>query len=370
MEAPHLLTESPAARGPLAGRGAAAAAGVPRAAEPAVVPALRLGVAGAAVAYVAALALYLAAVAGGVAMNGWLGTVRELALYLFVPLPALLLAGLLLRARRTLLLLLLPTAAFLALYGGQFVPRATAAAAGPAFRVLTFNVAAGRGYGQAEPVVQLIRSVAPDLVALQEVRADALDTIGAALRESYPYQGRSADGVILSRAPLLETYALRPETGAHEGLVAEAVIGDRVVTLVNAHPYLPTQYSHWRRAGLDLARSYSTSARNAAVADLLDYLQTVDGPRVLVGDFNMSASSFAHDLLTTQLRDAYQEAGWGFGHTVPANLEPAAPAISLPLFRVDYIFHSSELAARRAWVGPYTNSNHLPVIADLQIIAP
>jgi vancomycin resistance protein VanJ len=336
----------------------------------AVIPALRVAVAGASAAYVAMLALYFAAAAGGLAISGWLGAIRELTLYLFLPLPVLLLATLLLRARRTLLLLLLPTAAFLALYGGQFLPRAAAVAKGPTLRVLSFNVAAGRGYGQAEPVVELIRSLSPDLVALQEVRGDALETIGATLLESYPYQGRSTDGVILSRVPLLDTYALQPETGAHEGLVAEAIVGDRVVTLVNAHPYLPTQYSLWRHVGLQLARNYSTTARNAAVRDLLDFLQTIDGPRVLVGDFNMEASSFAHELLTAELRDAYQEAGWGFGHTVPANLEPTAPWLSLPLFRVDYVFHSPELAALRAWVGPYTNSNHLPVVADLQVVDP
>ena len=121
---------------------------------------------------------------------------------------------------------------------------------GPGFRVLSFNVAAGRGYGQAAPVVALIQAEAPDLVALQEVHADALETIGAALIDAYPYQGRSADGVILSRAPLLDVYPFRPDSGAHEGLVAEAVIGGRVVTLINAHPYLPTTYPLWRQAGL------------------------------------------------------------------------------------------------------------------------
>jgi vancomycin resistance protein VanJ len=330
----------------------------------------RLGLTAASVGYTAALALFFGAVARDLAITGPLGAIRELVLYLFVPLPALLLAARLLRARHTLLLLLLPTAAFVYLYGGQFMPRSAAAAAGPGFRVLSFNVAAGRGYGQAEPVVQLIRSEAPDLVALQEVRGDALETIGAALIDAYPYQGRSADGVILSRAPLLDVYPFRPESGAHEGLVAEAVIDGRVVTLVNAHPYLPTTYPLWRREGLRLARQYSTSERNAAAMDLLEYLQTVDGPRLLVGDFNMSASSFAHQLISTELSDAYSEVGWGFGHTVPANMEPTAPEISLPLFRVDYIFHSSELAAVRAWVGPYTHSNHLPVLADLRIVDP
>ncbi|HEY7066116.1 MAG TPA: endonuclease/exonuclease/phosphatase family protein [Chloroflexota bacterium] len=322
------------------------------------------------VTYVLLLVTCLSAYALDLAITGWAAAVRELILYLFVPAPFLLLTAVCFQTRRSMLLLAVPTAAFLYLYGGQFVPRAAVLAAGPTFRMLSFNVAAGRGYGQAEPVVGLILAEKPDLVALQEVRDDALETIGAVLRDGYPYQGRSDDGVILSRAPILEMYPFRPDTGGHEGLVAEVVINDRIITLFNAHPFLPTAYPRWRREGLRLARQYNTNDRNDAVTELLEQLEAVGGPRLLVGDFNMSPTSFAHRLITTDLRDSYEEVGWGFGHTVPANFEPTAPNISMPLFRVDYIFHSPEIAALRTWVGPYTHSNHLPVIADLQIVGP
>jgi vancomycin resistance protein VanJ len=341
-----------------------------RTADTSLATVLRAALSAASLVYVVALALFLGAVACDLAVTGLLGAVREFMLYLFLPTPFLLLAAGLLRARRTVLLLVLPVAAFAHLYGGLFVPRLAPAAAGPTFRVLSFNVAAGRGYGQAGPVLDLIQSVQPDLVALQEVRGDALETIGAPVLEHYPYQGRSQDGVILSRVPVVDIYPFRPDIGAHEGLVAEAIVGGQVVTLVNAHPFLPTAYPRWRREGLHLARHYRTDDRNDAVTELLEFLEATDGPRLLVGDFNMSASSFAYQLITTGLRDAYSEAGWGFGHTAPATMEPAVPGISLPLFRVDYIFHSPELTALRAWVGPYTHSNHLPVIADLQLLAP
>jgi endonuclease/exonuclease/phosphatase family metal-dependent hydrolase len=33
--------------------------------------------------------------------------------------------------------------------------------------------------------------------------------------------------------------------------------------------------------------------------------------------------------------------------------------------RIDYILHSVDFTARRAWIGADTGSDHLPVLADL-----
>jgi vancomycin resistance protein VanJ len=276
-----------------------------------------------------------------------------------------LLAGFLLRARLALLVTLVPLVWFAGLYGPRFLPAPAAAAEQLSFRVLSFNIATGAGRGQPEPVVRLARAVGADLVCLQEVPGDALATIGAALLDEYPYQTGSGDGVILSRGPILAAQPYQPQTGAHDGLLAEVVVGDRVVTIVNAHLWLASSYADWRRGWFRLARGFDTERRDRAAAELVERLKERGGPRVLVGDFNMTPGSAAYQILTAELRDSYAEAGWGLGHTVPANMEPAAPNLSLPLFRVDYIFHSADLAARRAWVGPYTNSNHLPVVADL-----
>jgi endonuclease/exonuclease/phosphatase family metal-dependent hydrolase len=39
--------------------------------------------------------------------------------------------------------------------------------------------------------------------------------------------------------------------------------------------------------------------------------------------------------------------------------------VSLPLLRIDYIFHSADLATVGARVGPLGGSDHLPIVADL-----
>ena len=250
--------------------------------------ALRHGLGTIALAYLVALGGYFAAVAWGLARSGWLAAIRELTPYLFLPIPVLLLAALLWRARLALALVMPPLVLFAGIFGPRLLPAPAAAAEQSAFRVLSFNVATGRGRGQPEPIIRLARAAGADLVCLQEVRADTLDVVGAALRDEYPYQAGSSDGVILSRGPILEARPYQPRTGAHEGLLAEVTVGDRVVTIVNAHLWLASGYATWRREGLHLARGYDTERRNLAAAELVERLRATGGPRVLVGDFNMT----------------------------------------------------------------------------------
>jgi endonuclease/exonuclease/phosphatase (EEP) superfamily protein YafD len=64
--------------------------------------------------------------------------------------------------------------------------------------------------------------------------------------------------------------------------------------------------------------------------------------------------------LTSRLRDAYRDVGWGMGFTFTRFRE-----LGLPMWRIDYVFHSPNLVATRAIVGDYGGSDHRPVIADL-----
>ena len=97
----------------------------------------------------------------------------------------------------------------------------------------------------------------------------------------------------------------------------------------------------------------------------MSHVRSVEGPQLVTGDFNQTEWSPSYPLVTAELRDSFREAGWGFGHTFPSTLSWARWDISLPLLRIDYIFHSGELLAQDARVGPASRSQHLPVIVDL-----
>jgi vancomycin resistance protein VanJ len=326
---------------------------------------VRLGLAALALSYVLFLGAYFGAFALGLGRSGWLGLVRELTLYLFAPVPLLLLGALALRAWTALGLALVPVAIFAVVYAPRFLPAEAPQVVGPTLRVLSFNSGGNVGGGQPETLLQTVRAVDADVLALQEVPAATLPVLREALAAVYPYQVGAEDAPILSRWPLepQERFELRDSGYDVERAVVE--VGGRRLMLTNVHVTRPGYRVQWRRGVVPLVRGYNPAWRDAEVAELVQRLREVAGPQVLTGDFNETEWSHPYELLTEMLEDSFRDAGRGFGHTYPSQLTWRSWRIAVPLVRIDYIFHSAELAALRAWVGPHGGSDHLPVVAEL-----
>src|SRR5688572_18288233 len=154
---------------------------------------VRLGLTALALSYVLGLVAYFGAFAVGLGRSGWLGLVRELTLYLFAPVPLLLLGALALRAWAALGLALVPVCIFAMVYAPRFLPAEAPQVAGPTLRVLSFNSGGNVGGGQPEPLLQTVRAVDADVVALQEVPAATLPVLREALAAAYPYQVGAED---------------------------------------------------------------------------------------------------------------------------------------------------------------------------------
>jgi endonuclease/exonuclease/phosphatase (EEP) superfamily protein YafD len=114
-----------------------------------------------------------------------------------------------------------------------------------------------------------------------------------------------------------------------------------------------------------LVRGFSPGWRDAQVEELVARLAADDGARLLTGDFNETEWSYPYERLHSVLGDSFREAGAGFGHTYPSHVRWDGWTLSVPLVRIDYVFHSAELVALHAAVGPDGGSDHLPVVADL-----
>lgn len=329
---------------------------------------LRFGLGALALLYLALLLGLFGLRAVGAARSGWPALLLEALPYLFLPAPFLCVSAVALRSRTALVLAAVPLATFAYLYGPRLAPRRAVEAAGPDFRVLSFNVGAARGLGQPEPIARTVRAANADLVCLVEAREDTPGTVGAALGDSHPYRADGGSVFVFSRLPLLNPRRGPLRSGAHDSLLVDVVLGDRLLTLAVVHLQRTDEYPGLGRgfpALLRAASGYRTDRRDAAAADLAALLHDVGAPLVLVGDFNLTEWSHSYQRLTADLEDSHLEAGQGFGHTYPTTLRSVVPGLALPLLRIDYVFHSTDLVALRAWVGPDGSSDHLPVLADL-----
>ena len=94
---------------------------------------------------------------------------------------------------------------------------------------------------------------------------------------------------------------------------------------------------------------------------LLRFLQPVKGALIVVGDFNDEPSGSASRLMVKGFADAWlQSQAKESGLSYPADK---------PNKRIDYIFirRADNLRMKKAWVVNTQASDHLPVIADLEL---
>ncbi|MGF1673738.1 MAG: hypothetical protein ACFCUV_08650, partial [Rivularia sp. (in: cyanobacteria)] len=83
-------------------------------------------------------------------------------------------------------------------------------------------------------------------------------------------------------------------------------------------------------------------------------------PVIFMCDCNFTDTSETYSQMHHLMRDSFQEAGWGFGHTYLSPL--------FPTFRIDYIWHTKQIQTIDAYVGKQAGSDHLPVVAKLQLV--
>ena len=82
-----------------------------------------------------------------------------------------------------------------------------------------------------------------------------------------------------------------------------------------------------------------------------------------MGDFNMvQVQAEYRRYLAAGMIDAFREAGTGRGLTYPVR---RAGFRLRPLIRIDFIWHTRHLFAKRAWLGIDYGSDHLPIFAEI-----
>lgn len=292
---------------------------------------------------------------------------REFLVYGFLPLPALLIFGLVLHSRATLALLAVPTIAFVGLFGDLFVPTVGATSTGQEIVVRSHNIAPHNRDVWSE--ITAARRDRPDLLVLQEIDEVFASDLATQLADLYPYRAlhpRPDDRGygVLSRHPLTADRCVLPlpESRCWQQVTVE--LNGRSLTLVNVHLLNPEwDIDRPRRANL-FGVSYDVSRRERELLAAVDWLAALPRPLIVAGDFNAAPHSQTYRALAARLQDAHAAAGFGLGHTWPSRT--IGDVWPVPqLLRIDYIFVSRELHPVRLEVGEPGGSDHHPIIAWL-----
>jgi endonuclease/exonuclease/phosphatase family metal-dependent hydrolase len=229
---------------------------------------------------------------------------------------------------------------------------------------MTYNIHVGIGMDKRldlARIAQVINKEKPDLVGLQEVdrgvqRTQRIDEIvelskmtrmDSAFAFNLPYQGGQYGVAILSRLPIRATehrlYKNLREAERRGFIRAEVIFHGQKLNFVTTH----LDYQH------DDGRLFEAQQMLGALTD-------VKGPLIVVGDFNDTPAGETYKLMRSLFEDAWAIRPTEEGFSYPADK---------PAKRIDYIFtrRSDGITTKRAWLVDTLASDHVPVVADLEI---
>jgi vancomycin resistance protein VanJ len=283
--------------------------------------------------------------------------------------PLLLLIAAISQFRKARWLPLLPTLPLLWVFGPLMGLCGTLSQPTPQkrdLRVMTYNIAGG--HGDLARVLEAIATEKPDVLLIQEA-AQGLD---AALRAAYPKWTVESVGELILATPLpmrglervnLPQLANDPwKTPLYTRCLIR--VDTTEIAVYNTHLSTPRPALEALRVRAPDAIAQiesNTSTRLYQSVVLSERLIKETQPVLLAGDFNAPENSLiCQQILRAGLRDAFSEAGHGYGFTTGQ-----AFRLHLAYARIDHVFVSPGWGISACRVGESTASDHYPLIADL-----
>lgn len=231
-------------------------------------------------------------------------------------------------------------------------------------RIVTCNV--DQQHYSASALAGLVRSLDPDLVALQECKQTPPPQIWPAGWNVV----RVDELLVASPHPLTSAdVAMRPAVTNKPAVALFRVeLPEGELQLFNLHLVTP-------RPGLEAVLDSRRGIDFAGLPALAEILQIRDeesasisrwvlehpGPKVVVGDFNTPADSVVFRRDWSGLTNAFSSAGWGLGFTKITETKGWVFGA-----RIDHVLFSPPWSCVRAWVGPDIGSDHRPLVVDLR----
>jgi vancomycin resistance protein VanJ len=280
--------------------------------------------------------------------------------WILLPTALLLPAAVCSRSRVLICFAALPAAVFLFTYGPLFLPRWPVDEAEPSFAVMTYNVCYKNKDEQA--IAESIVAEEPDVVVLRELQAPMAEALEGRLGQRYPYR-RIEDGCgFFSRFPILSYEAFPLSEGAYDlAQQLELEVDGRQVSFLSVHPMVPRiEWFHPLGLPWGVPSDLASGGRDADMEAVVGVVDSLTGPLVVLGDFNLADQHRLYQQVTSQLVDSHRESGWGMGFTFSPFGGPG-----LPMWRIDLVLHSRHLVALSTQIGDFGGSDHRPLVARL-----
>ncbi|HSG96880.1 MAG TPA: endonuclease/exonuclease/phosphatase family protein [Woeseiaceae bacterium] len=220
---------------------------------------------------------------------------------------------------------------------------------GTEYTVVLANVHSGND--DYEKLFNLVAVEEPDVLVLLEVSPRWAQQL-VRLEADYPervVEAREGNfGIAMfSKLPMASAATIDSAPLDYPTIVAAIEFGDATVHVIGTHPMIP------------LGRAFY-DARNTQLDGIARLLQHADGPRLLVGDLNLTMwdVNYAAFENRTWLRNVRR--GFGVKPTWPTFL----PVAMIP---IDHVLVSEEFGVRAVRTGARIGSDHLPLVVTLTL---
>jgi endonuclease/exonuclease/phosphatase (EEP) superfamily protein YafD len=232
----------------------------------------------------------------------------------------------------------------------QFTAKRSPPGSGETLRIVQMNVFVGNRNFQA--IDSFLRSSHADVIGVEEFNdaiARGLEALGTF--KQYPYQirvhnsGEQSDIVLFSKVPFQSQSINYNSIGKDPTIIASIEHGGKTWTIALMHPRPP---------GLPLLLK-----RQQEQFERLEAMRSELGRNlVVIGDLNTSPWATQFSMLVNKLGLRDSRSGYG--------LAPSWPAMVLPLMLpIDFVLVSNAVQVRTFFVGPFTGSDHLPLVVDV-----
>ncbi|WP_017654625.1 endonuclease/exonuclease/phosphatase family protein [Fortiea contorta] len=222
-------------------------------------------------------------------------------------------------------------------------------------RVLSYNMnIKNKSY---QEMINLVQNERPDIALFIEIDQDIFTKLKTALQPSLSNGFRSPGGglAILTRLPMKDAKGESFNGQGGHNLIATLEIDKKPVKFIGTHPFVPVTQANFHR-------------RNRQLEALNNYVQKLDQPLILAGDFNLTPWSPYYHRFVNKTKLHNTRLGFGI---LPSWPRPASyvnlPNWLLPLINIpiDHCFVNQHFSVARTYIGTNANSDHASLIADL-----